>query len=74
MGQDKNDPQITIDGQDYKVSEFTDKQKVLLDHVVDLERKVANARFNLDQLQIGRDAFLNMLRDELKQDESVAVN
>jgi len=66
MGQDKNDPQVTIDGKEYKVSEMTDQQKALLDHVMDLERKVASARFNLDQLSVGRDSFFNLLKTALE--------
>lgn len=58
-------PQVVIDGVEYDPSTFTDQQKMLLDHTADLERKVASARFNLDQLQVGRDAFLNMLKQSL---------
>jgi cytochrome b involved in lipid metabolism len=59
--------QVVIDGVEYDVSTFTDQQKALLDHTADLERKVASARFNLDQLQVGRDAFLNMLKQALAE-------
>jgi cytochrome b involved in lipid metabolism len=58
-------PQVVIDGIEYDPSTFTDQQKAMLDHTADLERKVASARFNLDQLQVGRDAFLNMLKQSL---------
>lgn len=57
---------LVIDGKEYKVDDLTDQQKVLLDHVVDLERKVNSARFNLDQLQVGRDAFFNLLKQALE--------
>jgi len=60
-------PQLTIDGTEYDPSTFTDQQKMLLDHVVDLDRKSASARFNLDQLQVGRDTFFNMLKESLAQ-------
>lgn len=66
MGQDKNDPVVTLEGKEYKVSDMTDQQKALLDHVMDLERKVGSARFNLDQLQVGRDAFFNLLKQALE--------
>ena len=64
MGNNTN-PQIMIDGIEYDVTKLTDQQKVLLDHVVDLERKVASAKFNLDQLSVGRDTFFNMLKQSL---------
>jgi len=60
-------PQVIIDGVEYDTNTFTDQQKMLLDHTADLERKVASARFNLDQLQVGRDAFLNMLKQSLAE-------
>lgn len=58
-------PQLIIDGVEYDIESLTDQQKILLDHVADLERKVASAKFNVDQLQVGRDAFLNMLKQAL---------
>lgn len=58
-------PQLIIDGVEYDIDSLNDQQKVILDHVADLERKVASAKFNLDQLQVGRDAFLNMLKQAL---------
>lgn len=58
-------PQVVIDGVEYDPATFTDQQKVLLEHTADLERKVASARFNLDQLSVGRDSFLNMLKQSL---------
>jgi len=58
-------PQLMIDGIEYDVEKLTDQQKMLLDHVVDLERKVGSARFNLDQLQVGRDSFFNLLKQSL---------
>jgi cytochrome b involved in lipid metabolism len=58
-------PQLIIDGVEYDVDKLNDRQKAILDHVVDLERKVASAKFNLDQLSVGRDTFFNMLKQSL---------
>ena len=71
MGNNTN-PQIMIDGVEYDVTKMTDQQKALLDHVVDLERKVGSARFNLDQLSVGRDAFFNMLKQALTEQPAEA--
>jgi hypothetical protein len=60
-------PQLKIDDVEYDVEKLTDQQKMLLDHVVDLERKTASAKFNLDQLQVGRDTFFNMLKQSLAE-------
>ena len=37
----------------------------MVNHVADLERKIASSRFNLDQLLVGKDAFVNMLKNSL---------
>jgi hypothetical protein len=39
---------------------------MLLNHVADLDRKLDSARFNVDQLQVGREAFFKMLKDSLE--------
>jgi len=67
-------PQITIDGIEYDIEKFDDQQRGLLDHVVDLERKVNSARFSLDQLSVGRDTFLGLLKQSLvAAEKAVAV-
>ena len=65
MGEKKTHP-VTIDGIEYDVNNFTDQQKMLLDHVVDLDRKLNSAKFSVDQLQVGRDAFFTMLKQSLE--------
>jgi hypothetical protein len=52
------------------VEDMTDEQRTMLNHANDLDRKLANARFNLDQLAIGRDAFVNMLAQSLEVAET----
>jgi len=67
MGKDTNKPQIiTIDGVEHQLDDFSDQQRILLEHVADLDRKLASARFNVDQLQVGRDAFFKLLKDNLE--------
>jgi len=57
---------ITVNEIDYNLDDFTDGQKVLLNHVQDLERKLNNAQFNLDQLMVGREAFIARLAASLE--------
>jgi len=57
---------ITIDEIEYNVEDFTDEQRVLINHVIDLDRKINSTKFNLDQLNVGRGAFMNMLSTSLK--------
>jgi len=58
---------ITINGTDYTEDQLTDEQKIMINHIADLDRKIGSTRFNLDQLQVGRDAFVNMLTASLKE-------
>jgi hypothetical protein len=61
---------ITINNIEYSEDQLTDEQKMLINHVADLDRKIGSTRFNLDQLQVGRDAFVNMLTASLAQGEA----
>ena len=56
---------IVIDDKEYTADDLTDQQKQLVNHVADLDRKIRSARFNLEQLQFGRDAFFNHLKSTL---------
>jgi hypothetical protein len=60
---------ITVNDTEYDVDTMTDKQKTLLNHVSDLERKIGSTQFNLDQLIIGREAFAERLVDALENPE-----
>ena len=62
--QEKNT--ITVNDVEYNFDDFTDEQKVLLNHVQDLDRKLGNAQFNLDQLMVGREAFVARLAASLE--------
>ena len=70
MGKNKKTP-ITVNDTEYFVEDMTDKQKAYLNHVNDLGRKMDNARFNLDQLAIGREKFVELLADALENPEEV---
>jgi hypothetical protein len=61
---------ITVNDKEYDVDEMTDTQKVLLNHVSDLERKISSTQFNLDQLVIGRSAFVDRLVFALENPEA----
>ena len=62
---------ITVNDTEYFVEDMNDTQKAYLNHVQDLDRKLSNAQFNLDQLAIGRDAFVNLLANSLENPEPV---
>ena len=63
----KNDtPTMTMNDKEYDISGMSDQQQVLLSHVTDLDRKIKSVSFNLDQLRIGRETFVNMLSNALE--------
>ena len=68
---EKQPTTVTINGTDYTEAQLTDQQKVMINHVADLDRKIRSARFNLDQLQVGRDAFMGALTKSLQEEPVV---
>jgi cell division septum initiation protein DivIVA len=60
---------VFINDVEYKYEDMTQEQQVFLNHVADLDRKLNAARFNVDQLQVGRNAFMQLLEDSLKPKE-----
>ena len=70
MGEKKTTP-ITINDVDYTLEDLTQEQQTMVNHVADLDRKISSTRFNLDQLSVGREAFMNMLTQQLEVDEAV---
>lgn len=65
MGQDKKTP-ITINEVEYLFEDLTKEQQTLFNHCVDLDRKIGSAQFNLDQLAVGKEAFIKRLEESLK--------
>lgn len=57
---------IMIDDVEYIYEDMTEKQQALVNHVADLDRKINSTAFNLDQLSVGKGAFLEMLKKELE--------
>ena len=67
MAEDKK--VITIDNKDYTEDQLNDTQKVIINHINSLSQKIGSAEFNLDQLKVGKDAFVKMLTESLKEQE-----
>ncbi len=70
MSKKQKEQTITIDDVEYKVDDLTQEQVTILNHINDLDRKLSSAQFNLDQLNVGRGAFMNMLTESLKAGNS----
>ena len=57
---------ITVNDKTHNVDDLNDQQTAMVNHIQDLDRKLANARFNVDQLTVGREAFVDMLARSLE--------
>lgn len=57
---------LNFDDKEYIIEDMTDEQKAYANHAADLENKMANMRFNLDQLSVGHNSFVEKLRDSLE--------
>jgi hypothetical protein len=65
MSKNTNKTQITINDVDYNFEDLTTEQQNLVQHCLDLDRKIASAQFSLDQLSVGKQAFIKMLEEAL---------
>ena len=71
MAEKKTTP-VTIDGKEYVFENMTQEQQTLVNHVADLDRKISSTQFNLVQLKVGQQAFIQLLKESLeKQPETV---
>jgi hypothetical protein len=64
MGEKKTTP-VIIDDVEYIFEDMTQEQQLLVNHVADLDRKIASTQFNLDQLSVGKQAFVQLLKEKL---------
>jgi len=67
---EKKTQTIVIDDVEYTEDQLTDEQKILINHVADLDRKINSTRFNLDQLMVGKEAFITRLKASLEVQEA----
>ena len=56
---------ITVNEVEHNIEDLTEQQVAMVNHITDLDKKLGNLRFNMDQLNVGREAFVNMLSGSL---------
>lgn len=57
---------ISVNDKEYNIDDLTEKQIAMVNHITDLDRKLSSARFNVDQLAFGREAFVQALATSLE--------
>jgi len=65
----ENAPMLNLDGKEYDIEAMNDKQKTMVNHIVDLNRKIDTTAFNLQQLQFGKEAFVDALKNALTEEK-----
>jgi len=58
---EKQTKTVSINGTEYTEDQLTDAQKLMINHINSLQQKINSAEFNLDQLKVGKQAFVDML-------------
>ena len=71
MGEKKTTP-IVINEVEYIFEDMTEQQQVMVNHCNDLDRKIRSTQFNLDQLAVGKKAFVDMLTASLEETKEAA--
>jgi hypothetical protein len=72
MAETKKTP-ITIDDVEYVFEDMTPQQQVMVNHIADLDRKIGSSQFNLDQLNVGKSAFIKLLKEALEATDAEVV-
>jgi len=67
MGKKQTTP-IVVNDVEYTFEDMTPTQQAMVNHCNDLDRKIKSTQFNLDQLSVGKDAFVKMLVDDLESE------
>jgi len=66
----KEQPVLTLDDKEYFAEDLTAEQLRIKDHMADISNKLNTNMFIGEQLQISRDAFVNLFRASLEGDDT----
>ena len=64
----KEERKVNLFGKEYDEDKLTSKQKAILNHLGDIDGKLRQAQFDVEQLSFCKISFLNELEKELKND------
>ncbi len=71
MAKKEKKPVLNLDDKEYIIEDMTDEQKMMVNHINDIQNKQNSNQFMADQLSVGKEAFINMLRESLAKPEEV---
>ena len=68
MAKDKKEqPKLNFDDKEYIIEDMSDESKRILNHINDIQNKMNTNAFVREQLEVGKESFINMLRESLKK-------
>jgi len=74
MAKDKKEqPKLNFDNKEYIIEDMSDESKKILNHINDIQNKLNTNAFVKEQLEVGKESFINMLRESLKEPEKEEV-
>ena len=65
----KEQPVLTLDGEEYFAKDMSEEQLRIKDHLADLTNKLNTNVFIGEQLAISKESFINMFRTTLKKED-----
>ena len=68
MAKKEKKPVLNLDDKEYIIEDMTDEQKMMVNHINDIQNKQNSNQFISDQLSVGKEAFINMLRQSLNDE------
>ena len=69
MAKKEKKPVLNLDDKEYIIEDMTDEQKMMVNHINDIQNKQNSNQFIADQLSVGKEAFIKMLRESLLEEK-----
>lgn len=68
---DEKKTTIVIDDVEYTEDQLSDRAKNAVNHIANLERKIGNTEFQLEELNVNKGAYIAILRQEVQEAQQV---
>lgn len=63
--EEQQEPSITFEGKTHKVEDLSEQSKYFVSQIQDLSKQIGGARARVDQLEMARKGFEDLLRRDL---------
>ena len=73
MEEQQEKPSITFEGSTHNIEDLNDQEKYFVSQIQDLSKQIGGVRAKLDQLEMSRKGFEDLLRAALKSPEQTEV-